>query len=426
MDHCRVFRLWIGRVTVAFWVAVILVLPVRAWAEVARPATVFLDSLGINAHVSLAEGPYKDVFALTGKLDYLGLKHVRDDVHETSSTIARYETLGAEGIKLTLMLSPALVPDIDGALSALEPAASIIDTFEGANDVAFTSPTYKGYSGIAAALAYQRSLWSFSKAHSQFATTTKVAQFTYGPVVANPEEPGLADVGNVHLYPRSKQPPFYTIALAARTLGLPSSKVYITEFNYPTSLDSDRGVDEATQAKYLLDGLLDSSKLGFLRTYIDEVMDEGLVPSEPQLNFGLFHFDGTPKLSARAVHNLTRILGRGVTNLPRTSAPGALTYSIGQNLSLGCMDANIYHLLLQGPAGNFYLVVWAEPPLYSGTGTIAPPAPHPVTVTFPSVHSDIQVYDPLVGTQAIGEYQTANSVTVSTVDHPLIISISNN
>ena len=224
MDDCRVSRFWSGRVTVAFWVAVLMVLPVRAWAEVATPASVFLDSLGITAHVSLAQVPYKDVFALTGKLDYLGLKHVRDDVHETSSTIARYETLGADGIKLTLMLSPALVPDINGALSALAPSSAAIDTLEGTSDVAFTSPMYEGYSGVAAALAYQRALWSVAKANPQYAATAKVAQFTYGPVVANPGEPGLADVGNVHLYPPSRQPPFYTIAMAARTLGLPSQR----------------------------------------------------------------------------------------------------------------------------------------------------------------------------------------------------------
>ena len=426
MDDCRVSRFWSGRVTVAFWVAVLMVLPVRAWAEVATPASVFLESLGITAHVSLAQVPYKDVFALTGKLDYLGLKHVRDDVHETSSTIARYETLGADGVKLTLMLSPALVPDINGALSALAPSSAAIDTLEGTSDVAFTSPMYEGYSGVAAALAYQRALWSVAKANPQYAATAKVAQFTYGPVVANPGEPGLADVGNVHLYPPSRQPPFYTIAMAARTLGLPSQKTYITEFNYPTSLDGAQGVDEATQAKYLLDGLFDSIKLGFLRTYVDEVMDEGQVPSLPRANFGLFHYDGTPKLAARAVHNLTRILGRGMTNPPQNGAAGALTYSIAQNLSLGCMDANIYHLLLQGPAGNFYLVLWAEPPLYGDAGMIAPPAPHPVTVTFPSVHSDIQVYDPLLKTEAVGHFQATNSVTIATIDHPLIIAISNN
>jgi hypothetical protein len=425
MDYCRDFRLSVGRFAVAFWVAVFLFLPLRASAEVATPAVVFLDSIGINAHVSQVDGPYRDLFALSGKLDYLGVKHVRDDVHETADAISRYQTLGSDGVKLTLMLSPGLVPDLDNALGTLSPLSSLIDTLEGANDVAFTAPSYNGYSGVAAAQAYQRVLWGYAKSHAPFATTARVAQFTYGPVVASPEQDGLADVGNVHLYPTAKQPPFYTIAMAARTLGLPAQKVFITEFNYPTSLDNDLGVDEATQAKYLLDSLFDSIKLGFLRTYIDEVMDEGQVPTVPRSNLGLFHYDGSPKMSARAIHNLTRLLGRGAANPPQASAAGALTYSISQNLSLGCMDANIYHLLLQGPTGKFYLVIWAEPPLYSSGAAIAPPSPHPVTVSFPSAHADIQVFDPLVGVDVVNDYQSTNSVTVSTVDHPLIIAISN-
>lgn len=426
MKHSSALGRKAGLVAAAIGAAVGFIEPASAGAEVAKPTPVFLNSLGINAHVSLAQGPYNDVFALTGKLNYLGINHVRDDVRNTTASLARYQTLGSTGNKLTLMLSPKAVPDVDGALGALAPLASIIDTIEGANEINVTPPAYAGYTGVPAAQAYQKKLWSSSKGNASFANTSQLAQFTYGPVVVNPEGPGVADVSNVHLYPLLKQPPFYTIAMAAKTLGVPAHKIYITEFNYPTSVDAGKGVNETTQAKYMLDGVFDATKIGFLRTYIYEVMDEGTVLSNQEFNFGLFHYDGTAKLAATAVHNLTQILGTGVTNPPQSFTPGALTYSIAQKLTLAYMDANLYHLLLQGPNGTFYLVLWAEPPLYSGTTPIAPPAPHPVTISFPSTHSDIQVFDPLVGTEAVSDFPSTNSVTVSTIDHPIILAISNN
>ncbi len=426
MKHSSAIARKAGFLAAVLGAAVGFIEPASAGAEVAKPTPTFLNQLGINAHVSLAQGPYNDVFALTGKLNYLGITHVRDDVRNTTSSLARYQTLGSTGAKLTLMLSPKAVPDVDGALGALGPLAPMIDTIEGANEINVTPPIYSGYTGVTAAQAYQRKLWSSTKANANFASSSAVAQFTYGPVVVNPEGPGVADVANVHLYPTLKQPPFYTIAMAAKTLGVPLHKYYVTEFNYPTSVDANKGVNETVQAKYMLDGVFDATKLGFLRTYIYEVLDEGTVLSNQEFNFGLFHYDGTAKLAATAVHNLTQILGTGVTNPPQSFAPGALTYSIAQKLTLAFMDANLYHLLLQGPNGTFYLVLWAEPPLYSGTTAIAPPAPHPVTISFPSVHSDVQVFDPLVGTTAISDYPSTNSVTVSTIDHPIIVAISNN
>lgn len=426
MKHSSAWARKAGFVAAVFSAAVGFVEPASAGAEVATPTPDFLNSLGINAHVSLAQGPYKDVFALSGKLNYLGIANVRDDVRNTTSSLARYQTLGSTGTKLTLMLSPKAVPDVDGAIGALAPLSSFIDTLEGANEINVTPPVYSGYTGVPAAQAYQRKIWSSSKANPNFATGAKVAQFTYGPVVVNPEGDGVADVSNVHLYPTLKQPPFYTIAMAAKTLGVPAHKIYVTEFNYPTSVDANKGVNETVQAKYMLDGIFDATKLGFKRTYIYEVMDEGTTLSNQEMNFGLFHYDGTAKLAASAVHNLTQILGTGVTNPPQKFSPGALTYSIAQKLTLAYMDANLYHLLLQGPNGTFYLVLWAEPPLYSGTTPIAPPAAHPVTISFPSAHSDIQVFDPLVGTTAISDFPSTNTVTVSTVDHPIILAISNN
>ena len=67
-------------------------------------------------------------------------------------------------------------------------------------------------------------------------------------------------------------------------------------------------VSEGVQAKYLLDGLLDASKAGNVKTYLYELLDQNTGDGISENNFGLFHSDGTPKPAATAVHNLVAIL----------------------------------------------------------------------------------------------------------------------
>jgi hypothetical protein len=395
--------------------------PASAAAAVAASVPNFLNSLGINAHISLAQGPYADVYALSGKLSYLGINHVREDVRNTTASIARYQVIGGAGNKLTLMLSPKVLPSPTAATSAFDSISSYIDTLEGTNEINVTPVTYGGYTGVPAAQAWQRAIWSAAKGDSHFATNSAVAQFTYGPVIANPAGTGLADYSNAHIYVLSQQPPFVTVALDSKLLGVPKQSVYVTEFNYPTSTDTYKGVTEDIQAKYTADGIFDCFMVGFKRVYIYELMDEGTDITNREDNFGVFRYDGSAKPLATELHNLTQILAASGT-APTPFTPGSLSFSIAQTLTLSYMDANLYHYLMQGQNGTFYLVIWAEPPLFN----VSPPTPHPVTIAFPSPHSSVQVYDPMVGSTPINTYSSTNSVVVTTVDHPIILAISNN
>ena len=90
--------------------------------------------------------------------------------------------------------------------------------------------------------------------------------------------------------------------------------------------------DENVQAKSILNTLVDAYKDGVSTTYLYELLDAGPSGTSTQSasNFGLFNSDGTPKLAATAIHNLTTILadngtgghqpttqlGYSLTNLP--------------------------------------------------------------------------------------------------------------
>ena len=72
------------------------------------------------------------------------------------------------------------------------------------------------------------------------------------------------------------------------------------------------GVDQTVQAKYTLDTLMDAYKDGVSATYLYELLDDYPDPgnTNAQYHFGLFNSDGTPKLAASAIHNLTAISER--------------------------------------------------------------------------------------------------------------------
>ena len=91
-------------------------------------------------------------------------------------------------------------------------------------------------------------------------------------------------------------------------------------------------------------------------TYLYDLMDEIPNPSLTDIadTFGLFNSDGTPKLAATAVHNLTSILADPASNA-LTFATGNLAYSIPSLPALG------NSMLLEKANGIFDIMVWAEP-----------------------------------------------------------------
>ena len=94
-----------------------------------------------------------------------------------------------------------------------------------------------------------------------------------------------------------------SIILPYAQLDAPGLPTVITETGYETNpADSYGGADQTVQAKYTLDILVDAFLDGVSQTYLYELFDEG------GQHFGLFNTDGTPKLVATAIHNLTTLL----------------------------------------------------------------------------------------------------------------------
>ena len=143
------------------------------------------------------------------------------------------------------------------------------------------------------------------------------------------------------------------------------------------------------------------NRLGWTHTFIYQMRDN---EGGPANIWGIFHADSTPKNAATDIHNLTTILADNTSN-----APGSLDYSIPNE------PATVHDMLMQKSDGTFYLAVWDERVVGTGSDN--------VTVNLGGAQSVVDVYDPTVGTSVQQQLNNVSSVTLSLSDHPLILAI---
>jgi hypothetical protein len=161
-----------------------------------------------------------------------------------------------------------------------------------------------------------------------------------------------------------------------------------------TSAGDDR------QGKVLINVFLAQYKAGWRYTFIYEFADDA------DGAFGFFKSDlTTPRASARYLHNFTTILANAGSASPRT---GTLNYSIPHQ------PATVHDLLLQRGEGSFGLIVWGEQ--VKGSNDLK--------IEFPEPHSEVTVYDPALGSDAVKTFHNAKSIPLTVGDHAVILQIT--
>lgn len=140
-------------------------------------------------------------------------------------------------------------------------------------------------------------------------------------------------------------------------------------------------VNETTQAKYMLECLMD---MYISPTLIQYVMWYQLYDT-PLSTFGLFNgYGGTPKVAAQALSGLLTVL-QDFTVTQDTFTQGLLNYTVtGKPSQYGSFTSTGYkELLLQVSTGRFVLMMCNEQPLNTvGTDSEISVAPAPVTLRF--------------------------------------------
>lgn len=394
-------------------------------ANAASSAVVFDQSLGINTHIDFSWSAYNDLSAVQSALYYLGIHNVRDAVDNPADPYKFTQLSQNLGVTFDFFIAPGSA-GAPWQLQQIESLPSITRFVEGPNESDNFPQTYNGLTGLAATTAEQQTLYPNVKSTIP---GTAVSAPSFGQLSTFSQVGDLsasADTGNAHIYFGSGNPPadqnWITMLIGDANQVAPGEPVNTTETGYYTSTDpSDaNGVAPIVQAKYLLDDVMDQFQAGTKMDFIYELVDQQPDPNNtnPELHFGLFNNDWTPKPAAVAVHNLMLLMQDAGTG---GIMPGSLSYA------LNGMPSSGNSLLFEKSDGTFVLALWNEARLSGPTSnTVAMVAGTPVTLTLASAASNIDVFDPLTGTSVIQSASNTNQITVNLPDHPILIEIGAN
>jgi hypothetical protein len=444
-------------------------------SETSHRAWDFLNSLGINLDMSQPCSRY-NVNAIVSDLSYVGLKHVRGTIGSFSIASNAYYTnnkwvmptsftsnggvipVGSAGANsmtsqqmLQMLASVGVHIDPDVYLkdpkpyqSWLDASAPYIEYIEGPNEVNLepTTITYDGLTRMAAGVAVQKVLYNLVKSDPKL-SSIPVYAMTIGDSTAKIVATAgniapYADYGNLHSYPGAGNPPHTFLAQAmAVTTDAPGKPLVMTETGYPTAVynttvattrsSGANIVSEDIQSKYLFDAVFDAFNLGYVKTYLFELIDYQCDPyyTNSEMHFGIFRCDNTPKATAIGLHNLHVILqdqGTGAS----TFTPTPLSYTLSPWLTDSAHNVNTYHTLLQKQNGTYDLVLWAEPNLWddwSHTEITTGVPVNLITVSMRNSYQSIKIYDPIKSALPTTQVFNTNQIKVPVIDHPLIVEI---
>jgi len=378
----------------------------------------FIGVLGVNITL---QGAYSATTAIAD-MAYLGLGRVRTGAvnpGDTPTQVAAYGALAAAGLKFDLYTRRPVAGVLSSVDALVRAHPGSVVSIEGPDEVNNFPMTYGNLTGNAAAVAYQRALYSGVKSDPLLASVP-VLNFT-----SDPYTPGAADASNAHPYPKDGKQPFMALEQAydQRLGSTPGKPVYFTEAGYATLTQPGQalGVDDKTQAKLILNMVMDAAKLGVAATYLYDLVDDAPDPTgaHPADHYGLFTTAGVAKPSAVALHDLTSILadtGAAAT----TFTPTPLRDTISG------LPASGSSLVIEKSSGVYDIVVWAEPQIWNAATATPIAAPgNAVTINLGARFKQVQVFDPLLSTAAVRTASNTNSVTINVVDHPLIVQVSN-
>ncbi len=363
-------------------------------AELPRPAGAFVNSIGVNVHLSASNTPYTNDFStMVSQLSALGIHHVRDGMHPGATWLcSEAQQLAAAGIRLDYITAVGYAPsDITGWAACVGPAA---ESFEGPNEYDLNHPQSDA-NWPATLASFQQMLYATVKENLPTATlpvlgpslTSQAAYASVGNLAS------YEDYGNMHDYFAGRNPgtpgfgnggygsiPYNINVASQASVG---KSIDATETGYPVGSSAiNPYVTEWIAGKYMPRLFLEQWNNGVPRTWAYEFYDDGNAPDN---TYGWVHSNNLqPKWQYWAMKNFITVIADRALSLPNASA---LAWSMTGNTS------NVAHTLLQKADGSTYLALWIETPANDpNAGTIYSIAPQAITVNFAITPRTITVY----------------------------------
>lgn len=395
----------------------------QAAPQPAKKADAFVDSIGVNTHLTYGNTPYARFNDLIKpKLQELGVRHIRDGGYNDPNFFNKLKNLASVGIKSDIIFSGN---SMDEVLYVVKSMGGAIEAVEGPNesDLAFFNFSYKGQKFPAGTKAYQNDLYN---------TIKKDSATKHLPVVLpsmgwgeNADRMGyignLGNFCNMHNYPNIGQPPTidldtYFIPHINNMCGKSLTK-WSTETGYHNDVSHDMGVSEQVAGKYIPRLLLESFNRNITRSYLYEFINES--QGGDQGSYGLLRYDGSAKPAFTAIKNMISLLKEPGANF----TPGSLNYTLSGNTS------GVDSTLLQKSNKEFYLILWQEARSWNNDSKKEiSVGSRQIKINLETRINRAQVYVPKDSGSPILTHNAPSGgrlqdLTVSVSDHPLVIKL---
>lgn len=400
-------------------------------------ASQFGDYLGVSVQIGSNHPSNSNANPIIDSLDYLGVTNVRTAVEAPigGNKAPIYDAMADAGIDFNFMMRrgfPAKGKEynkeyIDHFKDFLKEHPGSIKAIESINEVG--SSTYKnlrfdGNTGDKAATEYQKFLYNMINSDNKL---KDIPVLNFSVFFGREEENFLrfdnvakhSDAATAHVYIKTALQPYYELMNRidhAQILNNGGPAV-ITETGYPSNAlrGNALSVDQQTQAKLVLNMIMDGYEQGVDNLYIYELFDDHANdPSRNESNFGLFGANGAPKVAADAIHNLTTVIGRHAGN--------GGTVSVGYDIDGA--DEYTHSFALEKKGGVTDLIIWREDLIWDKDTAHRINVPsQTIDVDFNKTVDHVRVYDPMEGTNVIKHVADTDGISIQISDHPIILEL---
>ncbi len=338
--------------------------------ERATQSDAFVDSIGIQTHLTYTNTPYYTQFStILSELRSVGIRHVRDGFYDwpgSSPIVAAHQALATAGVKTTYVFpldtSAVTVPNIlalsalTGDFEALEPTNECDASpncgggnLIGINNVLATLPTLKS-AGAVLGIPVLGPSYTVASAYSESGNISSSINFNNLHVYFGGRYPGTGGWGDGDAQGHAYGSIDWWIDQGNNDApGVPD---IITETGYMSlATPTPYTVSEGVEATYTPRTLLLAYNKGIKRTFIYQLLEDNSLA----VGYGILRPDLSEKPVFTALKNLTTILG----DQGQTFSPGSLDYSVTGT------DSSLQHTLLQKRDGSFWLALWLEQSSYN-------------------------------------------------------------
>ena len=291
---------------------------------ISRQATDFVNSIGVNTHLS--SEPYLSRFQMVKtRIADLGIRHLRDELRPSNDIDRWQELFEHHGVRSNMLVSPSTntIPEMLTYIAKLgrEKITAIEGQNEGDADWFMAHKAAKG-NWAQTVVDYQRNVFDTLR-HRYGAdlpvVSPSVINWKPADVALIRDAAPFSDHVAIHSYPQHAEEPETTADYAAvswylkhmRDAFKPGAPVMATETGYNTSIKpGGSGVSEKAASIYLPRMLLNNFAQGIEKTFLYQLLDGGDDPDNWEHHFGLVRHDDSMKPSYVAIANLIKALSR--------------------------------------------------------------------------------------------------------------------